>query len=86
MAKVKSIIDGDTFETESGHRIRLAGVDAPEKGRPWSVKATQRLESLIGEKNVAINPVGASYGRIVADVEVGGKSVNKSMKRYLNKR
>ena len=83
MIKVKRVIAGDTFETPSGQRVRLAGVEAPEKGRPWSVKATQELESLIGGKNVVIDPLGASYGRIVAEVKVGGRSVNIIMKKYL---
>ena len=83
MAQVKKVIDGDTFETISGQRIRLAGVDAPEKGKPGSAEATQKLESLVGNKNVLVDPVGTSYGRIVADVEIDGKSVNKSMQRYL---
>ena len=83
MAKVKRVIDGDTFETISGQRVRLADVDAPEKGKPGSAKATEKLESLVGNKNVIVDPVGTSYGRIVADVEVDGQSVNKSMQRHL---
>ena len=86
MARVKRVIDGDTFETVSGQRVRLAGVDAPEPGKPGSVKATEKLESLVGNKNVIVDPVGTSYGRIVADVEIGGKSVNKSMQRYLKRK
>ena len=86
MAQVKRVIDGGTFETISGQRVRLEGVDAPETGKRGYAKATEKLASLVGDKNVAVNPVGVSYGRIVADVEVGGKSVNKSMQRYLKKK
>ena len=83
MARVKRVIDGDTFETNSGQRVRLAGVDAPEKGKRGSVKATEKLKSLIVKKDIIVDPIGISYGRIVADVKVDGKSVNKSMQRHL---
>jgi micrococcal nuclease len=29
-ARVGYVIDGDTFRLESGERIRIAGIDAPE--------------------------------------------------------
>ena len=31
--KVQRVIDGDTFVTEEGETVRLANVDAPEKGK-----------------------------------------------------
>jgi len=31
-AKVKTVPDGDTFVTEDGKKVRLANVNAPEKG------------------------------------------------------
>lgn len=86
MAKVVRVIDGDTFETNSGQRIRLADVNAPEVGKPGSRKATDKLDDLIGDKNVAIKPVGDSYDRVVAEVKVGGKSVNNAMNRFLKKK
>ncbi len=57
MAKVKNIIDGDTFMTNSGERIRLAEVDAPERGAPYSAQATEHLADLIEDKNVQIKKV-----------------------------
>ncbi len=30
-AKVLRVIDGDTFELENGERVRLLGIDTPEK-------------------------------------------------------
>ena len=83
MAKVVRVIDGDTFETSSGQRIRLADVNAPEVGNSYSQKATEQLDELVGGKNVAIKPVGVSYGRVVADVKVGAKSVNRVMQRFV---
>ena len=84
MAKVAKVLDGDTFETASGKRVRLANVNAPEVGKPGADKATAKLNGLIDEKNVRINPVGTSYGRVVADVTVDGKSVNDAMNKFLN--
>jgi len=80
--KVTKVIDGDTFETASRkHPVRLANVDAPEKGQPGAAKATQALKNLIQGKEVIIDTVARdSYGRSVAKVKVGNRSVNKAMR------
>ena len=79
--KVKSIIDGDTFITQDGERIRLQNVHAPEKGERGALKARQDLRKLISRQQVGIETVARdSYGRIVAKVKVGNKSVNKAMR------
>jgi endonuclease YncB( thermonuclease family) len=84
---VTRVIDGDTFLTKSRkHAVRLANVDAPEKGRKGGSKATQRLKSLIQGKKVEVNTVARdAYGRTVATVKVGRKSVNKAVSRRLKK-
>ncbi len=84
---VKRVIDGDTFETSSRkHPVRLANVNAPEKGKPGSTKATQALRNLIQGKKVQIDTVARdTYGRSVANVKVDSKSVNKAMSRKLKK-
>lgn len=84
---VKRVIDGDTFETSSRkHPVRLADVNAPEKGKPGSTKATQTLRNLIQGKKVQIDTVARdTYGRSVANVKVDSKSVNKAMSRKLKK-
>ena len=83
MAKVTKVIDGDTFETNSGQRIRLANVDAPEKGQKRAALATAKLRDEVEGKTVSIKPVGVSYGRVVADVKIGPKSVNRVMQRFV---
>lgn len=85
--KVTRIIDGDTFQTASRkHPVRLANVNAPEKGQLGSTKATQALKNLIQGKQVQINTVAHdSYSRAVANVKVDGKSVNRSMNQKLKK-
>ncbi len=84
---VKRVVDGDTFVTGSRkHPVRLANVNAPEKGKPGSVKATQALKNLIQGKKVQINTVARdTYGRSVAKVKVDNKSVNKAMNQKLKK-
>lgn len=83
--KVTKVIDGDTFETSSRKNpVRLANVDAPEKGEPGAAKATGALRKMIQGEEVSIDTVARdSYGRSVANVKVGGKSVNKAMKGKL---
>ena len=78
---VTRVIDGDTFETASRKKsVRLANVDAPEKGQPGAVASKQKLESLIGGKQVTIDTVARDkYGRAVANVKKGRESVNKKM-------
>lgn len=49
--KVIRVIDGDTFETASRKKpVRLANVNAPEKGQRGSAKATEALRCQ-GESN-----------------------------------
>jgi len=70
---VTKIIDGDTFETASRKNpIRLANVDAPEKGQPGSAKATDALSKMIKGEEVRIDTVSRDkYGKAVANVYVG---------------
>lgn len=85
--KVTRVIDGDTFKTNSRkHSVRLANVNAPEKGKPGSAKATQALKNLIQGQKVQINTVARDqYGRAVANVKVDGKSVNRAINRKSKK-
>ena len=91
MAKKKEtvtrVIDGDTFLTKSRkHPVRLANVDAPEKGRKGGNKATKQLKQLIQGKKVEVHTVARdTYGRAVAKVIKGNMSVNKVMSRNLKK-
>jgi len=85
--KVTKVIDGDTFKVQGGKAIRLSNVKAPELGTKGGAKAKADLQKSIGGKTVSYDTVGKSYGRDVAKVKVGGKSVNQVMrnKGYTNK-
>ncbi len=84
---VTRVIDGDTFRTSSRkHSVRLANVDAPEKGRKGGAKATKQLKSLIQGKKVEVNTVARdTYGRAVAKVKRGRIDVNKAMAKSTKK-
>ena len=51
---VQRVIDGDTFDTPSS-RVRLFGVDTPERGKACFKEATNRLRSLAGSQ-VRVEP------------------------------
>ena len=54
--KITRVIDGDSFETRSRKKpVRLANVDAPEKGQSGYQRAKQGLASLITGKTATID-------------------------------
>jgi endonuclease YncB( thermonuclease family) len=73
-ARVVKVADGDTLEVvrDGGGaplRIRLHGIDAPERGQPWSRRARQALADRALGKQVRINAVDTDrYGRTVGEV------------------
>lgn len=81
-AKVTRVIDGDTFKIPR-KTIRLANVDAPEIGTKGGSQAKAALKDMIKNKTISYKPVGKSYNRVVAQVKLGGKSVNQAMRNKL---
>ena len=83
--RVTKVIDGDTFMTASRKNpIRLANVDAPEKGTRGGAAATKALKDMIQGETVSVDTVARdTYGRSVAKVKVGRNSVNKAVKDRL---
>ena len=79
--KVVKVIDGDTIEVQrkrSIERIRLYGIDAPEKDQPFGLKATGYLARLIRGNQVIIDEVSKDrYGRTVAMVSLDRDNVNQ---------
>ena len=76
-ARVTAVFDGDTLEVvrELGdgetkrERVRLAGIDAPERGQPWSRRAREALSRKAFGKAVRINAVSRDrFGRTVGEV------------------
>lgn len=76
--KVVEVVDGDTFQLNSGKRVRLMGVDAPEYDRCGGQEAKNRLSALILNKTVILKEeVTESYGRSLALVYVGNALINE---------
>ena len=80
--KVISISDGYTFTgLDSQNRqvkVRLHGIDAPEKAQAFGNVARKALGDLIEGKTVEVQQVDKDrYGRVVANVHIGGTHVNR---------
>ena len=79
-AKVVGITDGDTITVlrDNGQiRIRLHGIDCPERGDDFSQKAKQFTSTLVFGKTVQVKPVDIDrYGRTVARIYIGEKDLS----------
>jgi endonuclease YncB( thermonuclease family) len=79
--KVIGVMDGDTIEvldaTKTPHRIRLEGIDAPEKAQPFGNRSKQHLSDLVFGKQVEVQfNKTDKYGRTVGKVLASGKDAN----------
>ena len=71
--RVKHAFDGDSFVMMSDGRkvnVRIFGIDAPEKGQPFSKKARSRSKELLEGTEVVVRVTTPSdvYGRVVGEV------------------
>lgn len=85
-ARAERVVDGDTLvaRTEQHRviRVRLAEIDAPERGEPWSGRARAALERLVAGQPLAIRLFDVDdYGRIVGRVFVADTDVNAELVR-----
>ena len=86
---VIAVVDGDTLlvKAVSGKtaprsflKIRLAGIDAPEKVQPFGDDSKQALAGLVLRKQVQVVTVATDdYGRRVGWVILGNLNVNQNM-------
>ena len=82
--RVVRVTDGDTVTLLDGHealhKIRLAGIDAPESAMPYGHQATLYLMSLVfGERVEAVIYKQDRYGRTVATLMRGEQDINLAM-------
>jgi len=82
--KVVRVLDGDTIEVLHGNRperIRLNGIDCPEKGQAYGKRAKQAASELVFGKEVTLQTFGKDkYGRTIADVLLpDGTNVNHTL-------
>ncbi len=80
---VVGVTDGDTIKVLRGKellRVRLDGIDAPEKKQAYGQRAKEKLSSLVFGKEVQLVVKSVDrYGRLVAEVRAGGRSANAEM-------
>ena len=81
---VVKIADGDTLtlltSTNEQVKIRLAGIDTPEKKQPFGNKAKQALAKLAFQKQVLVEVEAKDrYGRTIGVVFVDGLNVNAEL-------
>ena len=81
--KVVRIADGDTVTILVGGnqvRVRLFGIDAPERGQDYSRKSKEALAELVFDKEVRVVVHDKDrYGRTVGDIYIGDLLVNEKM-------
>jgi micrococcal nuclease len=84
-AKVIAVMDGDTIlvlREGKQIKVRLANIDAPEKAQEYGAESRQALLDMVLKKQVHVNSLAMdSYGRMVAEISVDGRSVNAEQVR-----
>ena len=81
---VQRVIDGDTFVTLEGEKVRMIGINAPEKADIYGRESKNYLKSLIEDKQVtlmgdALNNDTDRYGRLLRYVLLNSVDINKKM-------
>lgn len=87
-AKIVGVTDGDTIKVMVDTRemkVRLYGIDAPEKGQPYGQASTTVMKHLTTGRNITVRTMDQDrYGRTVALVYADGICVNEAMVRSGN--
>ena len=79
--EVVGVADGDTITVLDAdkvqHKVRLTGIDAPEKKQPFGNRSKQSLSDMVFNKIVTVETDKRDrYGRELGKVLAGGKDVN----------
>jgi len=91
--RVVRVVDGDTLtvivqsvgsrvprDHSVQHKIRLRGIDAPEKKQPFGRVAGRYLSSLVADREVRVAYTKRDrYGRILGTVYLDGRDINLEM-------
>ena len=79
--QVNRVTDGDTIVLMDRTRVRLHGIDAPERDQPYGPTATAVLESMVAGSvylvEVDVDPYGRLVGQLYHSKE--GYDINASM-------
>jgi micrococcal nuclease len=83
VGKVTQVFDGDSVAVllSSGRiRVRLHGIDAPERGQPHAAAARAWLRQQILQQEIRIEPISQDqYDRVVAQVHLGERNINQEL-------
>lgn len=84
LGRVVGVSDGDTITVldaaNQQHKVRLEGIDAPEKGQAYGAKATEALKGALGDGRVVVTVTDKDrYGRSIGRVQAGQVDVNAWM-------
>jgi endonuclease YncB( thermonuclease family) len=79
--EVRSIEEGDALVFETANKrqfkVRLAEIDAPEKGQPYFETARQALASQVSNQTIAVTLTEwDKFGRIIGEVRLGDEYIN----------
>ncbi|WP_343224857.1 thermonuclease family protein [Klebsiella pneumoniae] len=84
--RIVRVLDGDTVEIiDPGNRltrVRLAGIDAPEKSQPFGQRSRQELSSMVAQRLVTVTGSETDrYGRLLGTIWLGMTDVNAEQVR-----
>ena len=78
-----NVVDGDTVDVDGVGRIRVIGIDTPERGACGYESATQAMSVLVLDQDVTLVPGAADdedrYGRLLRYVDVGAVDAGLSL-------
>jgi micrococcal nuclease len=85
VAQVVTVGDGDSVVVlMAGERVRLrlAEIDAPERGQPWSARAREALRDRVLDQRVRVDVIDVDrYGRSIAHIWLGSRHINRELVR-----
>jgi micrococcal nuclease len=83
--RVVGVTDGDTIRVlcdRTEVKVRLAEIDAPERGQPFGTQSKAALSDLVFGRQVRLDVTDTDrYGRSIARVWVGRTDANREMVR-----
>lgn len=87
--RVMNVVDGDTCDVEidlgflvvTKVRVRLYGIDTPERGQPGWAEATAALKEMVLNKKVQLISYkhGEKFGRFLGELYVDEINVNQEL-------
>jgi len=77
---INRVIDGDTIELKNNLKVRLKGINTPEKNMPKFQEAKQFLEYQTQNKEVSLTIAGTDrYGRILGHIFIKNQNINEQI-------